>query len=33
MDVESVEVPPEDILNGELETIIIAYLQTLKRSN
>ena len=33
MDVESVQVPPQNILNGKLEIIIIAYLQTLKRSN
>ena len=33
MEVESAHGPPENMLNGELETIIMASIQTLKRSN
>lgn len=33
MEVEPMHAPPENILNEELETLIIASIQTLKRSN
>ena len=33
MEVESAHGPPENMLNGELETIIMASIQTLKRCN
>ena len=33
MEEESAHVPPENMLNEELETLIMACIQTLKRSN
>ena len=33
MEEESAHVPPEIMLNEELETLIMAFIQTLKRSN
>ena len=33
MEEESAHVPPENMLNEELETLIMASIQTLKRSN
>ena len=33
MEEESVHVPPENMLNEEIETLIMASVQTLKRSN
>ena len=33
MEEESVHVPPENMLNEEIETLIMSSVQTLKRSN